>query len=134
MKLPHLDQIVLLERGEAGLLARALHVLVQDVTAAKRPVPPGHLLTCAPLATLAQRLDQVHQREQLSPRRPGRRPKPRRLRVPYDQLLAVLHHRWALGYCGLSAEEQLLLPGLVGKFQQQALNLARWVRFASTSP
>lgn len=129
MKLPHLDQIVLLERGEAGLLARAVAVLVRDVTRAKQPVSSAKMLAFAPLATLAKRLYQLHQREQLAPVRPGRRLKPQRLRVPYDQLLALLHHRWELSYCGLSAEETLLLPGIVGKFQQQSLNLSTWIKF-----
>jgi hypothetical protein len=129
MKLPHLDQIVLLERGEAGLLARALHVLVQDVASGKRPQTPASLFAFAPTEALARRLDQMHQREQLNPRRPGRYPKPRPLRVPYDQLLSLLHHRSALYYCGLSEEEKLLLPGLVGKFQNKALNLTNSIRF-----
>ncbi|RZK34685.1 MAG: hypothetical protein EOO57_10635 [Hymenobacter sp.] len=130
MRLPHLDQLVPLERGEAGLLARAVAVLVRDVTHSQTPVPLVELLTFAPLATLAKTLHQRHQREQLVPVRPGRRPlRPWQLRVRYDQLAALLHHRLALFYCGLSEAENLQLAGIVGKFQQKSLNLSTWIRF-----
>ncbi|MGI4862959.1 MAG: hypothetical protein ACRYFZ_03495 [Janthinobacterium lividum] len=128
--LPHLDQRVLLARGEAGLLARALAVLVRDVTHAQRPVPLVEILTFVPLATLGRALLKLHQREQLTAAKPGRRPpKPRLLRVPCDQLAALLHCQGALYYCHLSVEENLQLAGIVGKFQQKSLNLAQWVRF-----
>ena len=129
MKLPHLDQIVLLERGEAGLLARAVAVLVQDVTSAKRPVPYLEMLTFTPLCNLGKKLLQYHRREQLTPVRPKRFPKPKRLCVSYDQLAALHHNRFALNYCNLSEEENLQLWVILGKFQQQALNLSQWVRF-----
>ncbi|MGI4865427.1 MAG: hypothetical protein ACRYFZ_16005 [Janthinobacterium lividum] len=127
MRLPHLDQLVLLERGEAGLLAKALAVLVRDVTHAERPVPRLELLTFGPLVALGRQLLQIHQREQLTPVRPKCPARPRRLRVRYDQLVALLFHRLALFYCGLSEEENLQLRGVVGKFQQKALNLSQWV-------
>lgn len=129
MKLPHLDQLVLLQRGEAGVLAKAVGVLVGDVTRARRPVSAAKMLTFAPLATLGKKLYQLHQREQLTPPKRGRWPKPRTLRVSYDQLLALLDNRWALSYCGLSEEELLLLPGIVGKFQQKSLNLTQYISF-----
>lgn len=129
MKLPHLDQIVFLERGEAGLLARAVALLVQDVLAAKRPVPYLEMLTFAPLCQLGKKLLQHHRREQLTPARPRRFPKPRALRMPYDQLVALHHNRFALHYCNLSEQENLLLQAILGKFQQQSLNLGQWIRF-----
>ncbi|MGI4865863.1 MAG: hypothetical protein ACRYFZ_18205 [Janthinobacterium lividum] len=129
MKLPHLDQIVLLERGEAGLLARAVAVLVQDVTNAKQPVPYLEMLTFTPFCNLGKKLLQYHRREQLTPARPKRFPKPKQLRVTYDQLAALHHHRFALNYCNLSPEENLQLQVILGKFQQKSLNLSRWVRF-----
>ena len=132
MKLPHLDQLVPLERGEAGVLARAVAVLVRDVTHAETPVSGLQLLTLAPLASLARRLHQLHQREQLRPLRPlrpGRRPRPHQLRVSGYQLVALLHCRAALAYCGLSEEDSLLLPGIVGKFQQKSLNLTAYLHF-----
>lgn len=129
MRLPHLDQIVLLERGEAGLLARAVAVLVQDVTQAQRPVPYLEMLTFAPFCNLGKKLLQHHRREQLTPARPKRFPKPKALRVPYDQLVALHLHRFALNYCQLSEEENLRLQVVLGKFQRQSLNLSRWIRF-----
>jgi len=44
----------MLERGEAGLLARAVAVLVQDVTQATRPVPYLEMLTFAPFCQLGK--------------------------------------------------------------------------------
>ena len=131
MKLPHLDQIVLLERGEAGLLARAVAVLVQDVTQATRPVPYLEMLTFTPFCNLGKKLLQHHRREQLTPARPKRFPKPKQLRVTYDQLVALHHRSFALNYCNLSEEENLQLRTILGKFQQKALNLSQWIRFAS---
>jgi len=129
MRLPHLDQYVPLERGEAGLLARALALLVQDVTQATRPVPSLEMLTLAPFCNLGKELLKIHHREQLTPARPKRLLKPKQLRVPYDQLVALHHHRYALRYCTLSPEENLQLQVLLGKFQQKALNLGQWIRF-----
>lgn len=127
MKLPHLDQIVLLERGEAGLLARAVAVLVQDVTQARRPVPYVEMLTFVPFCNLGKKLLQLHRREQLTPAKPFS--KPRQLRVTYDQLVALHHRSFALTYCNLSEGERLQLRAILGKFQQKSLNLSRWIRF-----
>lgn len=130
MKLPHLDQLVLLERGEAGLLAKALAVLVRDVTQATRPVSMTTAIALPALATLATTLGRRHLREQLAPVRPGRRPKPRTFRISYDQLAVLLHYRVPMCYCGLNDTEQLQLRSVVGKFQQKALNLEHVIRFA----
>ena len=129
MRLPHLDQYVPLERGEAGLLARAVAVLVQNVTQATRPVPYLEMLTFTPFCNLGKKLLQHHRREQLTPARPKRFPKPKQLRVPYDQLVALHHNRFALNYCNLSEEENFQLQAILGKFQQKALNLGQWIRF-----
>jgi hypothetical protein len=129
MRLPHLDQYVPLERGEAGLLARALALLVQDGTQAQRPVPYVEMLTFAPLCQLGKKLLQHHRREQLTPARPKRFPKPKQLRVPYDQLVALHLHRFALQHCSLCEQENLQLQAILGKFQQQSLNLRQWIGF-----
>ena len=130
MKLPHLDQLVPLERGEAGLLAKALTALVRELTYAQEPVPLVQMLTFTPLAALARKLHQLHLREQVTPVRPTRRPpKPRQLRVSYDQLVALMVHRARLCADGLSEEENLQVRVLVGKFQQKTLNLSQWIRF-----
>jgi hypothetical protein len=127
MRLPHLDQYVPLERGEAGLLARALALLVQNVTTAQRPVPYVEMLTFAPFCNLGKELLKIHRREQLTPAKPF--PKPKQLRVPYDQLAALHHHHFALHCCNLSPEENLLLQGILGKFHQKSLNLSQRIRF-----
>jgi len=129
MKLPLLDQVVLLARGEAGLLARPVAVLVQDVTLATRPVVAIEMLSLTPLEALRRQLERVDKAEQRRPPKPGKRPAPRKLRVPYDQLVALLHHRHALYCCGLSDEEHLQLHGVVGKFQRASLELARYLKF-----
>ncbi|MDO7876012.1 hypothetical protein Q5H93_14810 [Hymenobacter sp. ASUV-10] len=129
MKLPLLDQFVLLARGEAGLLARPVAVLVRDVTRATRPVVALEMLSLTPLEALRKQLERVDKAEQAQPPKPGKRPALRKLRVPYDQLVALLHHRHALYHCGLSDEEHLRLHGVVGKFQQASLNLARYIKF-----
>jgi len=61
--------------------------------------------------------------------RPKRFPKPKALRVTYDQLVALHLNRFALNYCKLSEQENLQLQAILGKFQQQSLNLTRWIRF-----
>lgn len=127
MRLPHLDQLVPLARGEAGLLAQALAVLVRDVTHATRPVPAVELLTVGPLAALGRALLQRQLREQIDPVLGLGRP--RLLRVRYDQLAALRLHHAALFHCGLTEQENLQLVGVVGKFQQKALNLSHWVSF-----
>lgn len=134
MKLPHLDQLVPLERGEAGLLARAVSVLVRDVTHAERPVPLVDAITLTPLAALGKNLARLHELEQRPPRtRPGRCPRllqsrPRLLRVPYDQLAVLMLHRLALPHCDLSTQEKLQLQVVLGKFQQKSLNLQHWIK------
>ncbi|WP_310396017.1 hypothetical protein [Hymenobacter sp.] len=129
MKLPHLDQVVDLERGEAGLLAKALGVLVRDVTHAEQAVPYLEAIALPALATLATKLARLHQRELAAPPRPGQRPKPRRFRLSYDQLAVLLYYRLTLPYCELSRIEQLQLRVVVGKFHQQSLNLAQFFKF-----
>jgi hypothetical protein len=120
MKLPHLDQRVPLDRGDAGILAKALAVLVRDVTHA----------ICLPLmAALTKKLATVDAREQLQPLKPGKRPKPRNFRIPYDQLAVLMHHRSPLFYCGLDQVEMLQLQVVLGKFQQKALNIDNYIRF-----
>ena len=130
MKLPHLDQLVPLERGDAGVLAKALAVLVRDVTQAKRPVSKLEALLLTPLAGLTKKLVQIHQREQLAPPKPGRKAKPRNLRVTYDQMAVLMHYRHTLYFCGLEEWEYLQVQVVVGKFQQKSLNLAHFIKFS----
>lgn len=130
MKLPHLDQLVPLERGEAGVLAEALAVLVRDVTQTAKPVNAMEAITLPAVAALATKLARLHQRELNAPVRPGRRPRPRHFRVSYDQLAVLLHYRGVLHYCGLGEVELLQLQAALGRFQQQSLNLEHLIRFS----
>ena len=132
MKLPHLDQLVPLERGEAGLLARSLAVLMSDATL-RPPMSRWEALQLTPLASLGRRLLGRHEQEQRRPLRPsaGRRPPaPRPFRVRYDELVVVHENRTALLYTNLSESEQLQLQVLLGKFHQKSLNLDHCIKFS----
>jgi len=129
MNLPLLDQLVPLERGEAGLLARAVQVLLDDTTQPTTPVQPVELLLLAPLAKLATKLHRRHAAEQARSLRPGQRSKPWQYRASCYQLCALHLTRYALLHCGLSSEENLLLVNVLGKFQQKSLNLTHWIKF-----
>lgn len=134
MRLPYLDQLVSLERGEAALLARALAVLVAVLVedATRQPMPVIDALQLTPLASLGRRLVQRHKLEQHRP--PGARGRPARawlLRVRYDELAAVHLNRGALLYTGLQQAEQLQLQVVLGRFHQKSLNLDRYIKFSS---
>jgi len=129
MNLPLLDQLVPLERGEAGLLARAVQVLLEDTTQSTTPVQPIELLLVAPLAKLATKLHRRHAAEQAKPLRPGQRSKPWQCRASGYQLCALHLTRHALQHCGLRSEENIALVGILGKFQQKSLNLTNWINF-----
>jgi hypothetical protein len=130
MKLPHLDQLVPLDRGDAGVLAKALAVLVRDVTHATKPVSYMQAITLPALAALTKKLATVHHREQERPVVPNKRPKPRNFRVSYDQMAVLMHSRAPLHYCGLDDIEQLQLQVVLGKFHQKSLNLSTWIKFS----
>jgi len=81
---------------------------------------------------LGKKLLQHHRHEQLTPVRPKRFPKHEHeaLRMPYGQLVALHLPRFALHYYNLSEAENLQLQVVLGKFQQQPLNLTGWIRFS----
>lgn len=128
MRLPHLDQLVPLERGEAGLLARALAVLVADAT--QQPMSVIDALQLTPLARLGQRLVKRHEQEQHRPPTRGRPARAWLLRVRYDELAAVHINRGALLYTDLAQQEALQLQVVLGKFHQKSLNLDRYIKFS----
>jgi hypothetical protein len=137
MKLPHLDQFIPLERGEAGLLARALGVQLEDaacIVYSDRDrglrLTPAWALALTPFTTLGKRLVARHNQEQARPLKPGKRPAARLLRVRYDELVAVLENRVALYYINLAEEEKLQLQRVVGEFQRCSLNLQYYIRFS----
>lgn len=134
MKLPQLDQLIALERGEAGVLAQALAGLVEDAVRVVRG-GPGLLLTPAlalqltPLASLGRRLVARHNQEQARPLKRGQRPPARSVRVRYDELVAVLQSRPSLGYTNLAEVEKLQLQRVLGEFQRHSLSLECYIRF-----
>ena len=125
---PGLDQRVVLDRGEAGRLAQAVaaHVLAMK---GARPMLGQLLLTSLPLVKLARQLNKLHHREQAAPPKPGKTPKPRTFRVSYDQLAALLLHRYAINYWPDTPLEKLQVQTTIGKFQQQSLNLSQYLTF-----
>ena len=137
MKLPHLDQLIPLARGEAGLLAQALAVLVQGALEVvlsehapreRERLTPAQALELAPLASLGKRLVARHRQEQRRPLKPGKRPAARPLRVAYNELLAVLANRPGLYYTGLAEVEKIQLQRVLGEFQRYSLNLECYIR------
>ena len=136
MRLPHLDQLIPLERGEAGLLARALATMLEDArhSATGRAAPhqrltPAGALRLGPFTSLGKRLVARHNQEQARPLQPGRRPQARPVRVRYDELVAVLESRAALPYTNLAETEKLQLQRVLGEFQRHSLSLECYIRF-----
>ena len=138
MRLPHLDQLIPLARGEAGLLAQALAGLLADAERqlcaigyqAGPPLTRQQVLTQQPLASLGRRLLARHRQEQLRlPRSGAGRAPARLLRVRYDELVAVLASRAALGHVNLGLTENLQLQRVLGEFQRASLNLTGYIRF-----
>lgn len=130
MKLPLLDQFVPLERGEAFVVGHAIgRYLVEAIS---RPDYDQKLywqeaLALAPLEQLRRRLLRRHESEHWQAPRPGRRPKPRRLRVPYAELVALREFQTSLQRIAPGGEE---LPAVLGKFHQKSLNLERYIKFS----
>ena len=136
MRLPHLDQLIPLERGEAGLLAQALAILLKDVHPIvyqeRNPglrLTPELALQLTPLTNLGKRLVARHNQEQARPRKPGKRPAARPVRVRYDELVAVLQNRASLYYTNLAETEKLQLQRVLGEFQRYSLGLECYINF-----
>ena len=128
LRLPGLDQRVVLDRGEAGRLARAVAAYVLDLKASY-PMPAASVLTALPLVGLARQLDKLHRREQAAPPKPGKTPKPRTFRVSYDQLAALLLNHAGIDCWVGSPLEKLQVQTTIGKFQQKSLNLSQYLTF-----
>lgn len=122
MRLPHLDQVIELQRGEAGLLGWAVADKCRRTlarTGADRPVPGALLLALPALQRVAKRLQALDQRELNVVGVPSR--KPHRFRLRYDEVVAMMLYVFPEP---ISAARVPL-----GKVQQKALNLARWIDF-----
>ncbi|OUJ68608.1 hypothetical protein [Hymenobacter crusticola] len=131
MKLPHLDQFVELQRGEAATLAGSIADALNealctplgvddfpgDVPAV--PVRPLMALAITPLKRLFDRLERRQLQELTKPLKRGARPpKPWRLRLSYDELVAI---RTCV------TPDCLLATVVLGKVHQKSLNLEPYI-------
>jgi hypothetical protein len=123
MRIPFLDQMVELERGEAhelqhvvgNVCLQVMQVLQADYPA---PMPAGLLLAFPVLRRLVTRLGRVAQQELFRVGRP--RQQPVRFRLSYEELVALMLHVQPSATSGLV---------VLGKVHQQSLNLEQWIRF-----
>jgi hypothetical protein len=128
-----LNQLVLLDRGQAWLVHMALQSVQRELL--RRDPDQGQRLSTAealslrPLGALLKRLDQLRQRDRvpLKPATPGRKqrpPKPHRLRLPYDQLTTVrLFYARMLANAAASPDLHNVLATVLGRFHQPSLSL-----------
>lgn len=128
MKIPFLDQVVELERGEAHELQHVVGNVCLDVMAtlqAERPspMPAGLLLAFPVLRRLVTRLGKVAQQEFYRIGPPGR--KPVKFRLSYEELVALLLHVQSKATSGLV---------VLGKVHQKSLNLEPWVHWPALRP
>jgi len=124
MRLPHLDQIMELERGEAGQLWWAIAekwARTIAVTAAEPPEPVEAMLLLAlpVLQRVAKRLYTIDQRELSRRGKPAGRPQ--RFRLRHDELIVIMR---------FVATERISLARVpLGKVQQKSLNLEHYITF-----
>ncbi len=119
MKLPALDQVLELRHGEAQQFLAHFAAFGRRVAAVLGPdghgsLEPVQLLALPTLNRLAKRVGTLAGRELRHVGEPPRRP--RRLRLSYDELIAV---RLCLPVTGHDA--------VLGQVQQKGLNLAPYI-------
>jgi hypothetical protein len=119
MRLPELDQIIELERGEAGQLLWHLTQLGKQVAFVLSDyghgqVEPAVLIALPAMSRVVRRLKRIEESEQERKSKPA---KPRRFRLAFDELLAI--HL----YVPVTGDDMVL-----GKVQQKCLNLDAYVR------
>ena len=127
MKLPHLDQTIELDRGEAGQLwgavadcgRRNLARLLLKPSEGMRVEAAGLVPALGALERVAKRLKTIDERELRHVGVPSRKPKKFRLKV--DELVAIMLYVYP--------RASWLAPGPLGKVQQVSLNLERYVQF-----
>jgi len=123
MKLPFLDQIVALERGEAHELQHVVGNVCLDIMAnlqAERPapMPPALMLAFPVLRRLVTRLGRIAQQEFFHVGQPRR--KPHRFRLSYEETVALM----------LYVQPQATSAYVVlGKVHQVSLNLEQFIGF-----
>ncbi|WP_210516410.1 hypothetical protein [Hymenobacter terricola] len=125
MKLPHLDQIIELQRGEAGQLwwavadcGRRNTVRLCSRNASLRVESAGIVPALAALERVARRLKRVDERELSHVGVP--RQKPVKFRLHVDELVAIMLYVVPTTWSGH-------VP--LGKVQQKSLNLDHLIHF-----
>lgn len=136
MKLPHLTQVVELDRGMAHLVRAALHAVLYELLTRDPQLGcrlgTTEALSLTPLEALRRRVDALARRDEqpLKPPAKGRRrnpPKPHRLRVPYDQLTTLRFYYARLLHTA-SPETLAYLASALGRFHQPSLTLERHIQ------
>ncbi|UOQ99885.1 hypothetical protein MUN81_10380 [Hymenobacter sp. 5317J-9] len=125
MRLPHLDQTIDLERGDAGQLWWAVADCGRR-NAARLLSPQGTAVEAAGivpalgcLERVAKRLKRLDERERTRVGLPRRKPVKFRLQV--DELVAIMLYVYP--------RASFLAPAPLGKVQQKSLNLEPYIRF-----
>jgi hypothetical protein len=121
VKLPHLDQVLELQRGEARQLLEHLTTLGERMAFVLSPeghgsLKPHELLALPALNRVTGRVRRLALSAAAQVGKASGRP--RRFRLSYDELIAL---RLCVPVTGLDA--------VLGKVQQKSLNLAPYVNF-----
>lgn len=138
MELPHLTQLVLLDRGQAVYVYLALYQVREELLQRdldRRLWTPTEALSLAPLTALLKRLLVLTARDEkpLPARKPAKRParrparprppKPHKLKVKYDQMVVVRFYYARLLATLTDEDQQLVLAGALARFHQPSLNI-----------
>jgi hypothetical protein len=128
MSLPHLDQLIELEHGQARQLFWQIGDLLNRVALrSQRPTPvpvDGNLFLALPvLQRVGKRLYRLARREADAIGPPRKRPW--RFRLKAEEVVAILLHVHPVA-TGAWVE--------LGKVQQKSLNLSRWIALAPGVP
>jgi hypothetical protein len=131
--LPHLTQLVLLDRGQAGVIAYYLDaeqqgVLLLDPDAGQR-MSLAESLALVPVEALLKKLDKLVTRDQAPA---PCKPRPHRLKVPYAEMVAVrLYYARMLASAGAYPEHRDVLASVLGRFHAPSLALERYIALPS---
>lgn len=122
---PHLDQIIELQRGEAGQLCFAIadcgrrNLVRLHMRPGRRVESPGVVVALPVLERVARRLKRIAEREQAHVGIPRRKPVKFRLRC--DELVAIMCYVFPLA--------ELSARVVLGKVHQVSLNLEHLIKF-----
>lgn len=132
MKLPHLSQLVLLDRHMAGVVHAYLQgeqrsLLRRDPAQGQR-LSTIEALALAPLERLLRRLGRLQERDQLPAPRKAR---PHKLRVDYAEMVSVRYfYPRMLASAAAQPANHLVLATALGRFHQPSLSLESHIRLA----